>query len=491
MRRTDFDPVRRAMALSRVDALMFAVMVGCGEAYFLADGVRLGATTAELGLLVGLPYFVGALGPLVTVLLLAKWRRRKPVVVLSAASQAVVLSALAVLTALGRLTPALLIVFACVYQVFGQAAGVAWSSWYGDAVPSRLRGRYFASRSGWAHLVTSAAVVGAGLCLQFLEPGAAGDVAPGLGGAGYVIIYGIASAARLLSSALLAASPEPRSAPLARLATLRSTLKTPNGRVMQRLVHSVAAMQFAVYVGAAYFTPFMLSELSFSYAEYTLASVSLVIIKFLAMKGWGRSIDRDGARVVYLRTTVLVALVPIPWMLAQGLGGVLAVQVFAGLAWGGYEVSQFTLLLEAANARLRPALLAGSNVVTGFAQLLGSLTGGLVAEAAGNDYRVVFGATFLGRLAAAFFVAPLVQKGSDLSPHPRVVLRILGIRPGGGLGHRPVVLDTAVDTPLPELYTDASDGAAASDRASASDRANASDGVGDSERTDDTDRRRR
>lgn len=441
------------MALSRIDALMFAVMVGCGEAYFLADGVRLGATTAELGLLVGLPYFVGALGPVATVLLLTKWGRRKPVVVLSALSQALVLSTLAVLAATDRLTPFRLILFACVYQVFGQAAGVAWSSWYGDAVPPRLRGRYFASRSGWAHLVTSAAVVGAGLCLQFLEPGAAGDVEPGVGGAGYVAIYGVASVARLLSCVLLLFSPEPSAATLACLKTVFQTLKTVEGRRMQRLVNSVAAMQFAVYVGAAYFTPFMLSELSFSYAEYTLASVSLVVIKFLAMKGWGRSIDRDGARVVYLRTTVLVALVPIPWMLAQGLGGVLAVQVFAGLAWGGYEVSQFTLLLEAANARLRPALLAGSNVVTGFAQFLGSLVGGVVAEATDRDYRIVFGATFLGRLAAAFFVAPLVRRVSDLSPHPRVFLRILGVRPGGGLGHRPVI----VDTPLPELHVDESD----------------------------------
>ena len=165
------------MRLSLADALFYALMVGAGEVYFLADAVRLGATPLQQALVVTLPLCVGTLGPVMSLGLLGRFRRRKPVVVTAASLQAAVLLSIVVVDLSGRLSPNALIGLACGYQIFSQAAGTAWASWYGDVVPGRIRGRYFATRNRIAQLATSASLVAAGLLLQGLEPGAAGAVA--------------------------------------------------------------------------------------------------------------------------------------------------------------------------------------------------------------------------------------------------------------------------------------------------------------------------
>jgi MFS family permease len=146
--------VQRAMALSKLDALAFALMVGLGEAYFLADGVRLGATPTEIALLVGLPLAIGALGPILSLRLMWRFGRRKPVVLGAASVQASLLFLLGWLATSGLATVQLLILVSIAYQVCGQCSGTAWSSWYGDLVPSAGRGGYFAARNRVAYAGT-------------------------------------------------------------------------------------------------------------------------------------------------------------------------------------------------------------------------------------------------------------------------------------------------------------------------------------------------
>jgi len=166
------DAVSRAMRLSVVDGVFYALMVGCGESYFLADGVRLGGTSLELGLIVTLPLFTGAAGSALALRLLRGLTRRKGLVVATALAQSLLLGALAAADALGAMSPAALIAAACLYHACGQAAGTAWSSWYGDLVPKEVRGRYFARRNRFVHSAACFGLVGAGLLLQAREPGA-------------------------------------------------------------------------------------------------------------------------------------------------------------------------------------------------------------------------------------------------------------------------------------------------------------------------------
>ena len=431
------------MRLSLADALFYALMVGAGEVYFLADAVRLGATPLQQALVITVPLFAGTLGPLMALAVLGRFRRRKPIVVSAAGAQALTLLSIVFVDLRGGLTPNLLIALASAYQVFSQAAGTAWASWYGDVVPARIRGRYFATRNRIAQVATSVSLLLAGLLLQRLEPGSAGSVAPGAGGVGYAVIFGAAAVFRLVSVSLLAASPEPPAELITNRQETLAFARSPEALPVRRILAFAAALQLSVYLASPYFGPFMLDELKLSYTQYMAGSVAVVLLKFASLPSWGRLVDRYGARAVFLLAAVLVALVPLPWLWTRGIAMVIVAQSLSGLSWGGHELSQFSLLLESSPTRSRLHVFATMSVLTGFAQLLGSLLGGWLLAAVDRRFAVLFIVSAASRLAVAL-TAPRVipsQIGARGIGRRRLFLRLLGFRASGGMESRPMPVD--------------------------------------------------
>lgn len=434
------DPrTRRAMRLSILDAITYALMVGTGETYFLADGVRLGATPLELGLVVSLPLCLGAAGPLLAVRLLGRLRARKPVVVGAALGQSAVLGALSAFDARAWSSPISLIALVCLYQVFSQAAGTAWSSWYGDLVPADVRGRYFARRNRLAHLSTALGLLAGGLVLSGLEPARAAE--GGMhAGAGFATIFAVACGLRLFSTGLLAASPENPFQGLPDRVRVVRFLATARGTQAWRQVLLVAVLQYVVYVASPYFQPYMLRDLRFTYFEFMLASMSVVACKVLFLPVWGRLIDANGPRAICAICALFLALVPLPWLWARGLVWVAIAQGFSGMSWAGFEVSQFTLLLETTYKRTRLVVFAAQSVSNGFCQLLGGLTGALLAGGAALDLRVVFAISLAGRLVVASAFPRMLPAPAGV-PELRardLLLRVVGVRPAAGVVHQPI-----------------------------------------------------
>jgi len=167
-----------------------------------------------------------------------------------------------------------------------------------------------------------------------------------------------------------------------------------------------------------------------------------VLLKAVMLPAWGHAVDRYGARAAYALAALLVAIVPLPWLFAHGIGLVIAAQCLSGFSWGGHEVAHFSLVLETTTTRLRPPLFAALNTLTGAAQLIGSLLGGLVFGLAGGEFRFVFAATMIARLMVAGSVPLLIHHVGDRAPIGRrkLLLRIVGFRPSG-VEARPLPVD--------------------------------------------------
>lgn len=432
------------MRLSVIEGMAFAAMVGLGEAFFLADAIRLSASRLQQGLVVTLPLCVGSLGPLLSLLLLGRLRSRKPLVVASTLAQALVLLALAAASLAGRSSIGFLIAAATLYNVAGQFGGAAWSSWFGDLVPAEKRGRYFAVRNGWIYGTTFLGMLASGMVLARLEPTLPAE-ARGAGGVGYAVVYGLAACFRLTSAALHVVSPEPRYGGLTTRSRASRFIATRQGQGLGRLLLIGGAFYFAVYIASPFFAPFMLEELRFSYGQYTLASAAVIVAKVTLLPFWGRTIDQLGARPVFLLAATLVACVPLPFLWADGLGWVIYAQLVSGLAWAGYELGVFTLLLERTYRRVRPYAFALQSLSNGVAQLTGSLAGVWIASYDVVELRWLFGISLLARLAVSA-VMPFVlvrEPGERVVRHREVLVRVVGFRVAGGLGLRPI--------PEPEL----------------------------------------
>jgi MFS family permease len=339
------------------------------------------------------------------------------------------------------MSPLLLITLAALHQAGGQCAGTAWSSWYGDLVPADQRGRYFGRRGRFVQVGALLGVLLSGVLLQALEPGAAGLVEAGAGGAGFALVFGLAALARLASGVLLWLSPEPAFRGLPDLAQTRRFLGTRRGRRAWRLLAFGGALQFAVYTSSPYFAPFMLSELHFTYVEFMCSSFAVMGAKIWLMPMWGRAVDEHGPRSILAVVALLVALVPLPWVITDALWIALLAQVFSGFAWGGYEVAGFSFALGSTSKRVRPYYFATQNLLWGSGQLLGSLVGALLLGWLDRGWGLFFaisaGLRALLALAYPFWI-PAERGRAARVPRARLLLRVVGFRPHGGLSHRPI-----------------------------------------------------
>ena len=418
---------RRTLRLGVREGIAWAFMVGLGEMFFVADAIRLGADrvfAASVGIL---PLLAGSLGGILGLALLGRVRWRRPLIVGLVVLQATVLFGLAALDLTGRGSPLAILAAASAYTVLAQAAGPAWSSWMGQIVPARLRGRYFARRNRWVHAASLTGLLAAGIGLRAAESFAlAPDVA-------FAILFSLAGLARLASAALLLAGREPAFVRPGTdggvRAVVRGRLPTP----ALRLVRTGGLLWLTVAISSPFFAPFMLIDLGFGYAEYALAEAALVVGKVTSLARMGPVVDRRGPVLPWRLGTGGIALLPLPWMLVGGPLGAAACQLVGGLSWGAFEVTQLALLLGATSDRQRAAVFALHGVVTGVSIALGSVVGSLLLVS-GAPLHGVFLASAIGRtlVVGASWKIPVPL------PAERDALRVTGLTPQGPTA-RPVL----------------------------------------------------
>ncbi|MFN0056871.1 MAG: MFS transporter [Planctomycetota bacterium] len=431
---------RRAMRLSLADGLAYAVMIGCGESYILANANHLDATATEIALVVSLPLFVGALGPALALLWLRRHKRRKPLVAATAFGQGLIYFLLAALIETERLTPFLLIVCCCANQVLGQACGTTWASWIGELISTGRRGRYFALRTRAIHFTTLCALAIGGLVLYWIEPQR--GVAASGAEHGFALLYACACAARLLSTLFLLLTPEPAAQRLPRGARLCRYFRTERGGNAGKLLLMAALINFTVYLSSPFFGEYMLDReaLHFSNLEYMLASAVVVLLKVLALPRWGMAIDRYGGRQVYVLAAFLVACVPLPWIWSSHWLPILLAQAFSGFAWASYEVALFTLLLDSTYRSTRLYVFSLHHFMSGTAQLLGGISGAWLLSTLHRDFPALFAVSSAARFLPALAAPYLLRTMRATTPIRRrdLLLRVIGLRPNGGLVHRPL-----------------------------------------------------
>jgi MFS family permease len=434
---------RRALVLAVPEGVLYAGMVGFAEQWFIADAIRLGASALEQGLVVGLPLFVGALGPILVLRLLARGFSRKTLCVAFVVAQAMVLIGASALDLAGAQTPRLVIVCSSLYQVCGQGSSPAWASWYGDLVPMHMRGSYFARRTKAVQYAICAAMVVAGLILQLLEPrtflGGGGTQAwwpeHAAPGRGFAILFAASATSRLLSATLLSFSPEPPFSGLATTTKVLQFLRTSRGSNAWRLVAAAAIFYLSVYVASPFFVPFMVESLHFTYLWLMAALALQIALKAALQKRFGAAIDRHGARAVWLLAALGCAIVPVPFIWAYGPAWVFASQGFSGIAWGCFEVSLFVLLLDFTFRATRPHAVAAQSVMNGLGQLVGSLLGAAFLAMTNRSYRWLFVVSFFLRVGCSAMLPGLVRsRGAAAGTGARaLLLRVVGLAPSGGL----------------------------------------------------------
>jgi MFS family permease len=426
-----------------LDGLLHATMVGVCESYLGAFAVELGHRDAALALLVTVPLVCGALAQLLCAPLVRLVGSRRRFVVVGAMLQALThLAFYAIATTHEqRLLP--LLVATIAYWVFGMAIVPAWNTWMAVLTEGAARARYFAFRSQLINLVLLAAFMGGGFAL---EHGRAG---------GHVLdafraLHLVAMIARLGSAWMLSMKHDPTPAPPDEAAGVGARLVLALRDGSFRVPLFIAALMFGSQIAIPFFTPYMLRTLHLDFVHFAWLTAASILPKALSFPLWRSAAQRGGQKMVLVTSSAAVALVPLLWARADGLGALFAIQALSGVAWGGYEFASLQILLHQAPAAFGVEYFSLASTLSGAAQVLGSLLGSALLAHGGLDYPDVFVASSIGRGLSLVLLVPTVAALPTIRAMPRLFTRVLTVRPGSGIVRAPIMAPRDDQAPPPK-----------------------------------------
>lgn len=366
-----------------------------------------GASNGEIGLLAAAGSLGAATASLPGAWLSAKWRYRKPFVLLTRSGVShVMLLSLAVLPfVLGQPVIVGAIIVAATMRSFVFYAGEgAWASLAADLVPERMRGQFFGSRNLLIGLGALGGVGAVALLLAGLGPGTE-----------WTAVWGLALALGIGSSLLYSRIPE---RDLPGQGVVQQSASSWRGVFSDarflRFGASVVIWNASLWMAAPFFNVHLVKDLGAS--PLWVGGLLAVGAGFglIGQTAIGRLVDSRGARWVIVPSGLGVAMLPLMWYFVTAPWQVIAINAAGGILWAGYLLATFSFLLSISPPGQQRYYAAAYTTLIFVATTIGPLVGGALAAAYG--IKATFIASGLGRLAAVGLFAALVQEDKREEP---------------------------------------------------------------------------
>ncbi len=425
--------VKKSLKYSIIDGSFAASMIGFGESFIPAYAVFLMASNIELGLLTSVPLLLGSLVQLFSHSLLRALRSRKKVVSTMALLQGLMYLPIGAVFFLGEQKVRYLIIFSCIYWIFGMVLSPAWNSWMGDLVSENERGAYFGRRNKITGSASFFSYLAAGYILHLCAPGTTFEYM------GFVTIFLIALSSRIFSYIFLTKKYEPYyEAPPRPEFTFRDFLREARFRNHGRFVLYLSFMNFSVYMAAPFFVPYMLRDLHMDYLSFTIVNAAAIIAKFIAMPVWGKASDQFGTKKVLALTGYLMPCISVLWVISGNFYYLIAIQIYAGFVWAGFELSAFNFVLDTTTPQKRATAVAYYNALNGIGIFAGSLAGAFLVkynELFRSKYFLVFILSMVLRYIASFMFIPKLKEVRIVEeiPYAKLFFKIIRTMPTAGV----------------------------------------------------------
>lgn len=368
----NFLSTRTSKSLVR-EGVLDAAKMGATETYLGAFAIFLGGAPLQIGALATLPPLVGAIVQSIGMRISERTKSRRDVVSTLMRLQALLLLPLALLPfAFGSGSEAVnaLIGVVVLYHVTVGLIAPMWNSLVGDLLPPLSRGEFFGFRNKWMAIVTFSAVVFAGQTIHwFAECGSAKW--------GFVIIFLCSAFARTLCARVFKGVDDVSlHVPDESKFTFWQFIARARYSNFVKFVFFISCMNFAASISGPYFAMYMLKDLSFSYADYTVVVSAAVLAQFVVMRSWGAMSDQFGNRTILKVCGTLVAVNPALWLISSNFWYVVFVQFYSGVFWAGFTLAAANFVFDAVTPPKRARCIAYQAVINGILVFSGSFVGG-------------------------------------------------------------------------------------------------------------------
>ena len=378
-------------------------MAGMAEVYLPAFGLALGMSPVLAGLLASVPLLAGGVLQLVAPRVIQRVRSLRGWVVVCMAAQALAFVPLVIVALTGRVATGVVFAAASLYWGAGMAGSAGWTPWTARVIPARIRNRFFGRRQGLMQAAMLAGLIGAGAALRAVSgTDHVLTVYAGMFGLAFVA-RGISAIAIYHQGAGVDASPRRRM----RLRDAAPKLRgTPRGAILFYLVAALAAASIA----GPFIAPYLLDHHGLSYLEFSTFSAVIVVVKIAAMPLVGRLLHRTSLRRVITLSAFAIAPIPLLWLVSDSFWWFLAIQMYSGIAWAGFELSMLMALFDADDDAERTTLQVMFSALQAIGAAGASVIGGVVLDSFGTDHRAYLAVFIVSSIARFAAVMLLVRR---------------------------------------------------------------------------------
>ncbi len=378
------------MNLLLCDTIAFQAMFALTTGVILMDFARtlVPDNDALIGLLAAIPPLCQLL-QVPTIVLVERVRNRRAITVISATAGRLAWFLYPLIPFIENKTAAVSLLVATQFWYYGMTnvAGCAISSWMRDLVPEHRISGYFGKRLALSTGMGALTLGAVWLLLpeKTMEPGLRLKVLAGCFAAGGV--------AGLISSAFIAAAPEPE-APARPPTPILRLLAEPLRDPAYRKFLAFNGVWFAVYgMTWQFFPKQLLARYELTLATTTGLTMIGLLLNAAFFRLWAKVAEHfsdrallAGALPLYLLS---LALWPVAELVTPALGAPLAVGAFllGGAAYAGMQLGATNLTLKGAPRGKAAAYVATNALVIGGASAISPILGGLFADAADGKGR--------------------------------------------------------------------------------------------------------
>jgi len=396
---------QHAMKLNTVEGAFAVAAENLAAPYLALFALALGATPSQIGMLTAFPNFLGNILQIPAGIFGERMKDKRILPIVGGYFARSTWLALAIFPFLFPAEKRVFIVIVLAsFRIIMANLGVpAWTALQADLIPRSIRGQYYANRSVVLNVCALAATFAANFLLRLDFP------------KNYILIFSAATALGIAATYIFSRIPFAQDK--------QKPVRDGAGTYRQRIggfikdvgdhkdftAYAISSLvwNFGVYLAASLFPVYFVDTMGGQAGSWAIFTGVNLATQVLIQRYWGRLADVFGQKYVMVFSGLGAVILPLLWWAAPNVWFPILIYIVNGLAWGGYNLAAFNLLLEITPDENRSLYVGVYNTLMGIATAAGPLTGGFAAEIIG--LKPIFLASFVLRGIALFLFARTVS----------------------------------------------------------------------------------
>ena len=278
-------------------------------------------------------------------------------------------------------------------QIIGFFIMPSTSNWMVNLVPDRIRGRYLGIKEGASLLTMAAVSVSMALVIDHMK-------LMGQEMWGYAICSVTILTLTIVDFLCFFHAGEPPSPLGQKKVSLKTMLTVPfQDKAFRKVIGLSILFNFGMQIGGPYFGVYFYSVLGLDYTYIMLVNIAFYLIRTTAAQIWGRVADKKSWAFISKCSLAWLGIVHAAFMLLNG-GNMYymfpALQVIAGVGWGGVAISMFNMQFEYAPRENRTVYIAANAAVSSVSGFSAVLVGSLIVNLVGGKVWQIFNVPVVG-----------------------------------------------------------------------------------------------